>query len=327
MKRREFITLLGGAAVAWPVAARAQQTAMPVIGFLAIGEPDLAGERVRAFRLGLEQGGFVEGRNVAVEYRWAGGGGSDQLRTIAADLVRNPVDIIMAAGEPSALASKSATSALPIVFTGGSDPVKLGLVASLNRPGGNTTGVTVLNVELAPKRIQVLNEVLPSIATFVALLDPSAPGFDIQSRDLPDVAQNLGLKIDFVYAGTTREIESAFENVAQRKPTGLVVGASPFFNSRSEQIAALSVRYNLPTVFQTREFVLGGGLLSYGGSLAEAYRVAGAYCSRILRGEKPADLPVQQVTKIELLVNLKTANTLGVTIPLPLLARADEVIE
>jgi putative ABC transport system substrate-binding protein len=324
MKRREFITLLGGAAVAWPVAARAQQT---VIGFLAIGEPDLAGERVRAFRLGLEQGGFVEGRNVAVEYRWAGGGGSDQLRTIAADLVRNPVDIIMAAGEPSALASKSATSALPIVFTGGSDPVKLGLVASLNRPGGNTTGVTVLNVELAPKRIQVLNEVLPSIPTFVALLDPSAPGFDIQSRDLPDVAQNLGLKIDFVYAGTTREIESAFENVAQRKPTGLVVGASPFFNSRSEQIAALSVRYNLPTVFQTREFVLGGGLLSYGGSLAEAYRVAGAYCSRILRGEKPADLPVQQVTKIELLVNLKTANTLGVTIPLPLLARADEVIE
>ena len=233
----------------------------------------------------------------------------------------------MAAGEPSALASKSVTSALPIVFTGGSDPVKLGLVASLNRPGGNTTGVTVLNVELAPKRIQVLNEVLPSIPTFVALLDPSAPGFDIQSRDLPAVAQNLGLKIDFVYASTTREIESAFENVAQRKPTGLVVGASPFFNSRSEQIAALSVRYNLPTVFQTREFVLGGGLLSYGGSLAEAYRVAGAYCSRILRGEKPADLPVQQVTKIELLVNLKTAKTLGVTIPLPLLARADEVIE
>ena len=233
MKRREFITLLGGAAVAWPVAARAQQTAMPVIGFLAIGEPDLAGERVRAFRLGLEQGGFVEGRNVAVEYRWAGGGGSDQLRTIAADLVRNPVDIIMAAGEPSALASKSATSALPIVFTGGSDPVKLGLVASLNRPGGNTTGVTVLNVELAPKRIQVLNEVLPSIPTFVALLDPSAPGFDIQSRDLPDVAQNLGLKIDFVYAGTTREIESAFENVAQRKPTGLVPRHRGFDSFRS----------------------------------------------------------------------------------------------
>ena len=323
--RREFITLLGGAA-AWPLAARAQQ-AMPVVGFLAIGEPDLAGERVRAFRLGLEQGGFVEGRNVGVEYRWAGGGGSDQLRTIAADLVRSPVDIIMAAGEPSALASKSVTSALPIVFTGGSDPVKLGLVASLHRPGGNTTGVTVLNVELAPKRIQVLNEVLPLIPTFVALLDPGAPGFDIQSRDLPDVAQNLGLKIDFVYAGTTREIESAFENVAQRKPTGLVVGASPFFNSRSEQIAALSVRYNLPTVFQTREFVLRGGLLSYGGSLAEAYRVAGAYCSRILRGEKPADLPVQQVTKIELMVNLKTAKTLGVTIPLPLIGRADEVIE
>ena len=233
----------------------------------------------------------------------------------------------MAAGEPSALASKSVISALPIVFTGGSDPVKLGLVASLHRPGGNTTGVTVLNVELAPKRIQVLNEVLPSIPTFVALLDPGAPGFDIQSRDLPDVAQNLGLKIDFVYAGTTREIESAFENVAQRKPTGLVVGASPFFNSRSDQIAALSVHYNLPTVFQTREFVLRGGLLSYGGSLAEAYRVAGAYCSRILRGEKTADLPVQQVTKIELLVNLKTAKTLGVTIPLPLIGRADEVIE
>jgi putative ABC transport system substrate-binding protein len=326
MRRREFITALGGAAAAWPFVARAQQPILPVIGFLGSGSPDLSGERVRAFRQGLEQIGFFEGQNVAVEYRWAGAE-NNQLNALAANLVRHPVGIIMAAGEPSALASKSVTTTIPIVFIGGSDPVTLGLVASLNRPGGNITGVTVLNVELAPKRIQVLNKLLPSAPTFAALLDPGAPGFESQSNDLPEAARAHGLKIDFVYANTASEIETAFENLSQRRPIGLVIGASPFFNSRSKQLAALAVRHSLPTVFQTREFAAAGGLISYGGSLTEAYRVGGVYTGRILKGEKPANLPVQQVTKIELIINLKTANALGLTIPLPLLGRADEVIE
>jgi ABC-type uncharacterized transport system substrate-binding protein len=318
--RREFIAGVAGVAV-WPRAVHAQQST--IIGFIGSGSPDI--ERVRSFHEGLNSVGFVEGRNVAIEYRWAEGQ-TARLKGLTADLLRREIAIVMAGGEPAALAAKAATATVPIVFTGGSDPVSLGLVSSLNRPGANVTGVTVLNVELAPKRLQVLNEVISS-SPFAALLDPGAPGFEIQQNELPKTALGLGRTIDLFYARSPTEIDVAFDKLVQGRPSGLVVGASPLFNSRSKQLAALAVRHALPTIFQTREFTSGGGLLSYGGSLSEAYRVGGAYVGRILKGEKAGGLPVQQVTKIELAINLKTAKALGLTIPLPLLGRADEVIE
>jgi ABC-type uncharacterized transport system substrate-binding protein len=325
VKRREFITLLGGATVTWPLAARAQQ---PTIGFLHLGSPDSSEVpmRLRAFHQGLGTHGYFEGQNVAVEYRWAKGQ-NDQVEKLAADLVSRHVSVIMAVSDASALAARSATTVIPVVFVGGNDPVNIGLVTSLNRPGGNLTGVTVLNVEIAAKRLQVLNELIPATTSIAALLDRTAPNFETDSTNLLTAAKHIGLQVHILEASNPNEIDLAFETLVQRQWGPLVIGPSPLFNGQSRQLASLTARYAVPAIFQTREFVTAGGLMSYGGSIVDAYRLAGGFIGRILRGEKPADLPVQQVTKFEFFINLKTAKALGLEIPPTLLARADEVIE
>jgi putative ABC transport system substrate-binding protein len=326
MRRREFVTLLGGA-TAWPLAARAQQGAMPVIGFLNGGSPDMFADRVRAFRQGLSETGYDGGSNAAIEYRWAEGQ-YDRLPALAADLVRRQVTAIAAAdGASSALAAKAATTTIPIIFRVGVDPVEVGLVASLSRPGGNVTGVTTLNVEVGPKRLELLHELVPTATVVALLVNPTSPAAQAQSRDMQAAARTLGLQLHVLHATTERDFDTVFTTLAQLRAGGLVIGPDVFFGSRSEKLAALTVRHAVPTVYQFRQFAAAGGLMSYGGSATDSYRQAGAYTGRVLKGEKPADLPVQQGTKVELIINLKTAQALGLTFPLSLLGRADEVIE
>jgi putative ABC transport system substrate-binding protein len=327
MKRREFITVLGGA-VAWPFGARAQQLAMPVIGFLGIGSPDKDANRVRAFRQGLSEVGYVQGQNLAIEFRWAEGY-SDGLPALAADLVRRKVMAIFTTGGlPPALAAKAATTTIPIVFLVGGDPVRLGLVASLNQPGGNLTGVTTMGTEIGPKRLELLHQLVPTATEIALLVNPSSPTLaESQSQDHRAAARSLGLKLQVMHASNDRELEAVFETLGNLRAGALVIGGDGFFNNRSEQIAAMTLRHTIPAIYQYREFAAAGGLLSYGGSLTDMYRLAGVYTGRILKGEKPADLPVQQSTKVELIINLKTAKALGIDVPPTLLVRADEVIE
>ena len=326
MNRREFITLVGGAAAAWPLAAGAQQPAMPVIGFLNGGSPGPYAPYVAAFRQGLKEAGYIEGENVTIEYRWLEGQ-YDRAPSMAAELVRRQVAVIVA-NSPGNLAAKAATTTIPIVFTTAGDPVQLGFVASLSRPGGNLTGVTQLNVEVGPKRLELAHELVPAATIIGLLVNPANPTLaEPITRNLQEASRTLGLKLHVLHASTEREIEMAFATLLQLRAGALVIGSDPFLNIQSEQLAALALRQALPAIFQYRQFAAAGGLASYGGSIADAYRTAGVYTGRILKGEKPADLPVQQSTKVELIINLKTAKALGLTVSLPLLGRADEVIE
>jgi putative tryptophan/tyrosine transport system substrate-binding protein len=326
MRRREFILALGGAA-AWPVAARAQQSAMPVVGFLHSSSPGGYAPRVAAFRQGVNEAGYIEGRNVTIEYRWAEGH-HDRLPELAADLVRRKVTVIAATTTPAALAAKAATATIPVVFEMASDPLKLGLVASLNRPGGNLTGVTSLNVEVAPKRLELLHELIPTATTFALLVNSSNPTLaEPTTRDVRASARTFGLQLHVVSATTDNESDDAFASLAKLQVGGVVIGTDPLFSSRLERLASMALHYGLPAVYQWRDFAVAGGLISYGTDSRDAYRLAGIYTARVLKGEKPADLPVQQATKVELYINLKTAKMLGLTIPLPLSGRADELIE
>jgi putative ABC transport system substrate-binding protein len=326
MKRRTFITLLGGAAAAWPLAARAQQAAMPVIGLLGSASAQRYAAQVAAFRQGLEEAGYSTA-NLAIEYRWA----EDQyerLPALAAELVRRQVSVIAAiGGVPAALAAKAATTTIPIVFQTGADPVAVGLVASLSRPGGNVTGVTALNVELGPKQLELLHELVPTATLFAVLINPSSPLAETLSKNLQAAARTLGLQLHVLQASTERDFDPVFTTLIQLRAGGLVITPDAFFVGRSEQLAALALRDSVPTVHHYREFAVAGGLMSYGTSVRDSYRLVGVYTGRILKGENPADLPVQQATKIELILNLKTAKTLGITVPLSLLGRADEVFE
>jgi putative ABC transport system substrate-binding protein len=326
MRRREFITLLGGAAAGWPLAAGAQQPTMPVIGYLNFGSPESDASRLTGLRRGLNQSGYVEGRNLVIEYRWAGNQ-ADRLPALAADLAQLRVAVIVTPGLVATLAAKAATTSIPIVFLVGNDPVQLGLVASLNRPGGNLTGFNVLLGELGTKGLALLHELVPGIATIGFLGNPNNPAvFELMTRDVLAAAPVIGVKVRTLKAATDREIDVAFVSVVQERTGALLVGNDLFFNSRIEQLVALAARHAIPTMYPVREFVVAGGLISYGGSLTENYRQVGLYTGRILKGEKPADLPVQQVTKLELTINRKTANALGLQIPDKLLALADEVI-
>jgi putative tryptophan/tyrosine transport system substrate-binding protein len=328
IERRKFLATLGGAAAAWPFAVRAQQPAMPVIGFLSNASPDLYSDRLRTFRQGLKEAGYVEGQNVQIEYRWAEGH-NDRLPALAAELVHRQVTVIAAAGgTPSAIAAKAATATIPIAFGVAVDPVEVGLVASLSRPGGNLTGVTNLNAEVGPKRLELLHELLLAATSLGVLVDPTSPTLaEAFLRDLQPAADALGVHLHVLHASTESDLETVFPNLVQLRASGLIIGPGSFFAGRGKQLGAVSLRHAMPTVFQYREFVAAGGLMSYGSDETEYYRLVGIYVGRILKGEKPGDLPVQQATKVELIINLKTARALGLTIPLPLVGRADEVIE
>jgi len=326
LKRREFITLLGAAA-AWPLVARAQQPAMPVIGFLSSRSPGESADLVAAFRRGLAEGGYVEGQNVSLEFRW-GEGRYERLTAYAVELVRRAVTVIVTAGgDPAAQAAKAATATIPIVFVSGSDPVKVGLVASLNRPGGNITGVHMLILSLGAKRLGLLHELMPAANPVGILVNPNFADALTQLRDVEDAAQSLGLKLVVQKAGTEFEFETAFADLARQKAGAILVIADPFFTSQRVEIAALAARYAMPAVFELREYAAAGGLMSYGPDLADGYRQGAVYAGKILKGQKPAELPVEQPAKLGLVINLKTAKALGLQIPDKLLALADEVIE
>ena len=326
MRRRELIVLFGGAMAAWPFAACAQQKATPVIGYLGTGSPGPNAPQLAAFRQGLSETGYVEGQNVAIEYRWAAGF-FDRLPTLAAELVDRKVDVIAAGSPPAALAAKRATSTIPIVFNTGDDPVATGLVASLARPSGNLTGVSMLLTELVPKRLQLLLEMVPQARVIALLVNPNGPEAEPTIRDGETAARAKGVQLLIVKAGTEREIDAAFTSLVQLHADALLVGNDPFFNSQREQLVALAARHAVPVIYFFREFAAAGGLISYGPRLPDFFRQVGVYVGRILKGAKPADLPVQQPVKFELVINLKTAKALGLTVPQSLLQRADEVIE
>ena len=326
MRRRKFLSLVGGAA-AWPLTVRAQQAGIPVIGFLNAASAQGYVPQSVAFLKGLGETGYIEARNVAIEYRWAEGQ-VDRLPAMAADLVHREVTVIAATGTPAALAAKAATTTIPIVFETGNDPVHVGLVASLNRPGGNVTGIAQLATEIAPKRLELLHEMIPAARIIGLLVDPSDPVvFENTTRGVQAAARSLGLALHVLNVSTERDLDAAFANLVQLRAGGLVISGGQFFNSRSKQLAAMALQHSLPTIFPYRDTAAAGGLMSYGASLTDAYRLAGVYTGRVLKGEKTADLPVQQATKVELTINLKTAKALGITVPLSLTGRADEVIE
>jgi putative tryptophan/tyrosine transport system substrate-binding protein len=327
MRRRDFITLIGGAGAAWPLTARAQQPATPVVGFLNGQSPRTWAPMVAAFHRGLKEAGYIEGQNVAIEYRWAEGQ-PDRLPALAAEFVQRGVSVIVATGGNNpAIAAKAATSTIPIVFTSNDDPRKYGLVASLNRPGGNVTGVSWFSAELGPKRLALLHDLVPNVMTVALLLNPNNAETARQPAELQEAARALGMQIVILHASIVSDIDNAFSTIIQDRIGALVVAADSFLASRREQITTLAVRHAVPAIYVNREMAGAGGLMSYGNSLADGYRRAGIYTARILKGEKPADLPVDQATKFELIINLKTAKALGLEIPSKLLALADEVIE
>jgi putative tryptophan/tyrosine transport system substrate-binding protein len=327
MRRREFIKAVGGASLAWPLAARAQQPAMPVIGFLNGASAVEWSPFVAAFRQGLSELGYVEGQNVAIEFRWAEGH-YDRLPALAADLVRAGVAVIVATGgSTSALAAKQTATTIPIVFSTGGDPVKEGLVASDNRPGSNVTGVSVLTTGLAAKRLEILHEVVPTASVIGVLINPNSVSAEAQSGIVQEAGHTMGQKVLILHASSERDFEAVFATIVQTRIDALIVGADPFFSSKRDQLIALTARYRIPAIYEWREYVQAGGLMSYGSNLADSYHQVGIYAGRILKGEKPSDLPIVQSTKVEFAINLKTAKALGITVPVPLLGRADEVIE
>jgi putative tryptophan/tyrosine transport system substrate-binding protein len=323
--RRKFLATVGGAAAAWPLAAYAQQPAMPVVGFLNGAAPEGYAPMVIAFRQGLKEAGYAEGQSVAIEYRWAEGH-YDRLPALAADLVHRQVAVIVTGGTPPAFAAKAATSTIPIVINVGIDPVQAGLIASLNRPGGNVTGIAILTAELAAKRVELLHELLQT-TVFASLVNPTSPLTEPEIRGVRDAARSLGLELHVLNATTVGEIDTAFEKLIELGAGALVVSVDPFLTSQRQQIVALAERRSVPAIYGLREYAIAGGLMSYGNDLADAYRQSGIYAAKLLKGAKPADLPVQQVVKVELIVNLKTAKALGLTFPITLLGRADETIE
>jgi ABC-type uncharacterized transport system substrate-binding protein len=327
MRRREFIKVIAGSAVAWPVAARAQPSAIPVVGFLNAASAQVYTRQLAAFLKGLSETSYVDGRNVTIEYRWAEGH-NDRLPLMAADLVRRQVTVIAATTTPAALAAKAATTTIPIVFELGSDPVRLGLVASFNRPGGNVTGATQANLEAAPKQLELLHALVPTASVMALLVNPAnAAVTETTVREVRAAARALGLELYVLNASNEDDFDAVFAKLIQLRAGGLVIGGGPLFSSRSERLGALTVRHAVPAISPYREFAVAGGLLSYGTDVGEAYRLAGIYTGRILKGEKPADLPVQQATKVEFYINLKTAKALGVNVPPAMQARADEMIE
>jgi ABC-type uncharacterized transport system substrate-binding protein len=327
VRRRDFIRFIAGSAAAWPIAASTQQPALPVIGFLHGASPKGAVQSLSAFLKGLSEAGYVDGRNVAIEYRWADGR-LDQLPAMATDLVHRQVAVIAAATTPGALAAKAATTTIPIVFETAANPVELGLVASLNRPGANVTGVTQTNAETTPKRLELLHELLPVVRIMALLVNPTDPGLAVTETNAAlAAAKTLGLELHVLNAISESDFDGVFAKLTQLRAGGLVIGADVLFTSHIEKVAALTVRHAVPAAYQWREFAAAGGLISYGSDVTDAYRLAGIYTGRILNGDKPADLPVQQATKVEMYINLKTAKVLGITVPNTLIGRADEVIE
>jgi putative ABC transport system substrate-binding protein len=326
MRRREFITLLGSAA-AWPIAAYAQQAAMPLVGFLNAASPQPYARMLSAFLKGLGETGYIEDQNVKIEYRWAQGD-FDLLPALAADLVHRKVSVIAATGTPAALAARAATATIPIVFESGSDPIQLGLIASLSRPGGNVTGITQLAVEVAPKRLEVLHELVPTAKIIALFIDPTDPVSETTRQGVQAAAERLGLELHVLNVSTERNLDTVFARLVPLRAGGLVISGGQFFNSRGKELASRALQHAVPTIFPYRDVAAdAGGLISYGASLTDAYRLAGIYTGRVLKGENPANLPVQQATKVELIINLKTAKSLGITVPLPLIGRADEIIE